>query len=159
MSDPHDPSVLEQQRDRIRSELASIGDLRPGPLREKHMRCGKPTCRCQREDDPGHGPYFLLDRQTGGRKTTRSIPAARVAETRAQVEECQRLRRLTSELIAVSERLCDTRLAEPATDAGKKRLRRLTSELIAVSERLCDTRLAEPADRNSRRRVRRRHPG
>ena len=75
MSDPHDPSVLEQQRDRIRSELASIGDLRPGPLREKHMRCGKPTCRCQREDDPGHGPYFLLDRQTGGRKTTRSIPA------------------------------------------------------------------------------------
>ena len=120
MSDPHDPSVLEQQRDRIRSELASIGDLRPGPLREKHMRCGKPTCRCQREDDPGHGPYFLLDRQTGGRKTTRSIPAARVAETRAQVEECQRLRRLTSELIAVSERLCDTRLTEPATDAGKK---------------------------------------
>ena len=96
------------------------------------MRCGKPTCRCQHEQDPGHGPYFVLDCQTGGRKTTRSIPADRVAETRAQVEECQRLRRLTSELIEVSEQLCDTRLAEDKTAAGKK---------------------------NSRQRLRRRHPG
>lgn len=132
MPNPFDPPVLEQRRDRIRSELASIGDLRPGPLREKYMRCGKPTCRCQREDDPGHGPYFVLDCQTAGRRTTRSIPPERVAATRAQVEECQRLRRLTSELIEVSEQLCETRLAEQETDPGKK---------------------------NSRRRVRRRHPG
>ena len=122
MPDPHDLPVLEQQRERIRNELASIGDLRPGPLREKHMRCGKPSCRCQSEHDPGHGPYFVLDCQTGGRKTTRSIPPARVAATRAQVEECKRLRRLTSELIEVSERLCDTRLAADATDTGKKTL-------------------------------------
>ena len=131
MPDPHDAPVLEQQRNRIRNELASIGDLRPGPLREKYMRCGKPSCRCQREDHPGHGPYFVLDCQTGGRKTTRSIPSERVAETRAQVEECKRLRRLTSELIEVSERLCATRSAEEATGADKK---------------------------TSRHRVRRRHP-
>ena len=132
MPDPHPAPALEQQRDRIRQELASIGDLRPGPLREKYMRCGKPNCHCQREQDPGHGPYFLLDCQTGGRKTTRSIPAERVAETRSQVEECKRLRRLTSELIEVSERLCETRWAAPDTDTEKK---------------------------NSRHRVRRRHPG
>ncbi len=132
MPEPLDVPALEQQRDRIRNDLAAIGDLRPGPLREKYMRCGKPTCHCQREHDPGHGPYFLLDCQTGGRKTTRSIPPERVAETRAQVEECQRLRRLTGELIEVSEQLCDTRAAEDATGAVKK---------------------------NSRHSVRRRHPG
>ena len=95
------------------------------------MPCANPPCRCQHEQDPDHGPYFVLYCQSGGRKTTRSIPADRVAETRAQVEECQRLRRLTSELIEVSEQLCDTRLAEDKTATGKK---------------------------NSRQRVRRRHP-
>ena len=122
MPDPLDVPALEQQRDRIRNELAAIGDLRPGPLRAKFMRCGKPACHCQREDDPGHGPYCLLDGQTGGRQTTRSIPPDRVAATRAQVEQCQRLRRLTGELIAVSERLCDPRAGEAATGALKKTL-------------------------------------
>ena len=116
MPDPHDTPALEQHRDRIRCQLASIGDLRPGPLREEFMRCGKPTCRCQHEQDPDHGPYFVLYCQSGGRKTTRSIASQRVAETRTQVEECQRLRRLTSELIEV----CDARLAEDKTATGKK---------------------------------------
>ncbi len=116
MPDPDDTPALEQQRDHIRSQLASIGDLRPGPRREEFMRCGKPTCRCQHEQDPGHGPYFVLECQTGGRKTTRSIESQRVVETRAQVEECQRLRRLTSKLIEV----CDARLAEDKTATGKK---------------------------------------
>ena len=86
------------------------------------MRCGKPTCRCQREDDPGSGPYFVLDCQTGGFKTTRSIPAERVSAPRVQVEECKRLRRLTSELVEVSERLYHARLAAESTDADKKTL-------------------------------------
>ena len=84
------------------------------------MRCGKPVCRCQREEDTGHGPYFVLDCLTGGRKSTRSIPAERGAATRAQSEECHCLRRLTSKLIQVSERLCDTRLNEEQTDSDKK---------------------------------------
>ncbi len=105
MPGPHDTPAVEQQSDRIRNEHASIGESRPEPPREKYMHCGKPSCRCQHEDDSGHGPYIVLDCQTGGRKTTRSIPFEWGAETRAQVVECQRLRRLTSELIEVSEQL------------------------------------------------------
>ena len=117
---PHDTPALEQRHDRVRNELASIGVLRPERLREKYVPCGKPSCRCQREDDPGHGPCFVLDCQAGGRRTTRSIPSERVAETRTQVEECQRLRRLTSELIELSKQLCDTRSAEQVTGTDKK---------------------------------------
>lgn len=123
MPDPQHTSTLLQQRDQLRSELGSISDLRPGPLREKYMRCGKPACRCQRDEDPGHGPYFVLDRHSGGRKTTASIPAARAPQTRAQIAEYKRLRRLTSELIEVSEQLCDARLAEHVPEPGKKNSR------------------------------------
>ncbi len=113
---PKSIRALEERRDHIRSALTAIGDLRPGSLRHRYQKCGKPNCRCKQAGHPGHGPYFVLL----CKKTTRSIPAARVDETRAQVDECQRLRRLTGELNEVSEQLCDARLQTAA--AASRRL-------------------------------------
>ncbi len=51
------------------------------------------------------------------------IPLAAVEQTRAQIVECQRLRRLAGELIEVSEGFCDARLqagGAQAAEAGKK---------------------------------------
>ncbi len=107
---PKSIRAWEERRDHIRSALTAIGDLRLGSLRHRYQKCGKPNCRCKQAGHPGHGPYFVLLCEVAGKKTTRSIPAARVDETRAQVDECQRLRRLTGELIEVSEQLCDARL-------------------------------------------------
>lgn len=96
--------------------------MRPGTLREKYLKCGTPSCRCHQEGHPGHGPYFVLLFYRNCKKTSRSIPAAHASRTQAQVEECQRLRRLTAALIEVSEQLCNARL-ELGTDTpneGKK---------------------------------------
>ena len=121
---------MEERRDHIRSALTAIGDLRPGSLRHRYQKCGKPNCRCKQAGHPGHGPYFVLLCEVAGKKTTRSIPAARVDETRAQVDECQRLRRLTGELIEVSEQLCDARLQTAGADArnAKKKPARSSSD-------------------------------
>ncbi len=73
-----------------------------------------------RDDDPGHGPYFQLVAYSGGRKTTRSVSPRSSAILRIEVEECQRLRRLTSELIEVSEQLSDTRLRSDDPQAGRR---------------------------------------
>lgn len=117
---------LQRQRYRILGEIASLGDLRPGRLYRRFHRCGKPTCHCQQEGDPGHGPYFVLQFSADGKQTTRSIPAAQADTVRAQTEEYQRLCRLHRELIAVSERLCKVRQAAAgkASDEDKKGLRR-----------------------------------
>ena len=106
-----DVDGLEARREAIRRELASIGDLRPGSLFERYRKCGKAGCHCAREGDPGHGPNWVLTSRVGGRALTRAVPPEAVARTRAQVEECKRLRALTAELVEVSEHLCHVRLS------------------------------------------------
>ena len=103
--------AVEQQRAGIVASTAAIGNLRSGLVREIHTKCGCPACHCMREYNPGHGPCFQLVFDAGGKRTTRSVSAERAAVLRAEVSECQRLRRLTGELIGASEQLSEARFA------------------------------------------------
>ena len=114
-----EPEELKRRRDEIRDELAGIGDLRPGSLVGRYRKCGKPNCHCAREEDGGHGPSWSLTRGVGGRTVTRIIPPTAVARTREQIAEYQRLRRLTGELVEVSEGLCEALMAAPGVVPGE----------------------------------------
>lgn len=119
MPSTRDPEELRQRRDEIRDELAHVGDLRPGSLVGRYRRCGKPNCHCAREEDEGHGPSWSLTRAVGGRTVTRIVPADAVDRTREQIAEYQRLRRLTGELVEVSEGLCEALLAGHRADSAE----------------------------------------
>ena len=115
-----DAESLSTRRAAILGELASIGELRPGSLFKRYRKCGKPGCRCARDDDPGHGPNWVLTARVDGRSVTRAIPAEEVARTRAQIDEYRRLRVLMAELVAVSDGLCQTRLGTEGAREVKK---------------------------------------
>ena len=120
MARTRDADALRERRDEIRDELASVGDLRPGSLVGRYRRCGKPTCHCAREGDGGHGPSWSLTHAVAGRTVTRIIPPEAVPRTRQQIAEYQRLRRLTGELVEVSEGLCEALLAgSTSADPGE----------------------------------------
>lgn len=123
MSHHLDREQLLNRRDQIRQELATIGELRPGSLTPRFRKCGKPNCHCAQEGDRGHGPSWSLTRKKKGKTVTKIIPPDEVERTKEQLEEYRRLRDLTSELVEVSERLCDERLQsqkEAADGAAKK---------------------------------------
>ena len=64
----------------------------PGAVCVQWRRCGKPTCRCAREGEPPHGPYFVrCYRYSGGRQVRRYVKPADVEATRAACAEWQRL--------------------------------------------------------------------
>ena len=123
MTRTRDPEELKKRRDEIRDELGAVGDLRPGSLVGRYRKCGKPNCHCAREEGGGHGPSWSLTRQVGGRTVTRIIPSDAVPRTRQQIAEYQRLRRLTGELVEVSEGLCEALLAgaTPGADPGESK--------------------------------------
>ena len=123
MDTTRNPDRLEQRRVEIRAELSSIGDLRPGSLVGRFRKCGKPNCHCAKEDSRGHGPSWSLTRHVDGKTVTRIIPAAAVEETKAQIAEYKRLRRLTQELVEVSESLCEAKLAAGDALDGKVKKR------------------------------------
>jgi hypothetical protein len=117
MSTPLDPGELERRRNRIRGELSTLGDLRPGSLVDRYRKCGKPNCHCAAEEAGGHGPSWSLTRQLGGKTITKIIPVAAVPQTRQQIAEYQRFRRLARELVEASEQLCDAKLGAPEATA------------------------------------------
>ncbi len=114
---------LRRRRDELRAELAAIGELRPGSLLGRYRRCGKPNCHCAAEGAQGHGPSWSLTRKVDGKTVTKIIPQAAVARTKAQIAEYRRLRELSGQLVAVSERLCDAQLlrCEDGSDKTEKK--------------------------------------
>jgi len=115
---------LEITRERLREQIAQIGDMRLGTLSEIYRKCGKPTCHCAREGDPKHGPFYLLYRRGKGQKAIgHAIPAKDAETTRKQVEECHRFRELCREYMEINEQLCDLKLqaSKRASDESVKK--------------------------------------
>ena len=128
--------ALAARRQDLLQQLAALGDLRPGSLVESYRKCGKPNCRCAAADHPGHGPRWILTHAVEGKTRTRTIPEDQLDTTRAQIAECQRLRRLVAELIELSDQACQAKLEaeRPASDApsaAKKNPARRTSSTLS----------------------------
>ncbi len=129
---PHpELSDLRRRRRRIQDELSTLGDLRPGSLFARYRKCGKPTCRCAAEGDPGHGPSWSLTWTVEGKTQTRVIPVSAVEEAQAQLAEYRRDQSLTRELFEVSARLCDVQL-EAVKAAQKKVWSRQSNRRLAA---------------------------
>jgi hypothetical protein len=101
-----------------------FGFQRPGCLVERYRKCGKPNCRCAQPDEPGHGPSWSLTRDVKGKTTTKIIPKEFVPRTREQIEEYQRLRHLTSDLVEVNEKICEARIGSGEVEGDLKKIRR-----------------------------------
>jgi hypothetical protein len=120
------PTTVEELEDRqaeLRAALSRGTDMRPGSLVERYRACGKPTCHCAQKGDRGHGPSWSLTHAVAGKTVTKVIPSNAVEASRAQIAEYQRFRALARELLQVSERLCDARLAQgtaASQEAAKK---------------------------------------
>ena len=119
-----DIASLETRRRAVLAEIAALGDLRPGHLQSRLLKCGKKDCPCADDDARRHGPYWLLfSKGPHGRKTSRSVPSSQLDAVRGQLAEGQRLQRLVGELVAVCEQISDARLADAASTpaAAKKK--------------------------------------
>jgi len=120
---PNTLQDLERRQAELRASLSQGTDMRPGSLVGRYRSCGKPTCHCAQEGSRGHGPSWSLTHAVAGKTVTKVIPANAVETTRAQIAEYRRFRAIARELVEVSERLCDARLAQGSVasqEAAKK---------------------------------------
>jgi len=61
----------EQEYDRLKKQLQSLGFILQGSVTERWKQCGKPECKCRHDPDARHGPYHQLSWKDHGK--TRSI--------------------------------------------------------------------------------------
>src|SRR5664279_6548265 len=76
---------IEQRIQRIKTQLAALGEMRPGSLSKQYNVCGKPGCRCKDPKHPQrHGPYYQLSWVHRGKSTTQFIRRPFVAQVKTQ---------------------------------------------------------------------------
>ena len=104
---------LEAERSQILQKFTTLGDLRPGSICAVARRCGKPTCHCAKPNDLGHDPQVRLTRKVGGKTIAESFPSpAAWHKAQAEIAEYHRFQQLRSQLLNVSERICQLRPVE-----------------------------------------------
>jgi hypothetical protein len=113
-------SPTRGQQDRataIAAELASLGLALPGTLIERHVRCGKPGCRCHADPPVLHGPYWQWTRKIGGKTITRLVADDQLDDYRQWLANHRRLRTLVTELETLTLAIADAdRPARSARD-------------------------------------------
>jgi len=119
---------LLARRDEAVRSLALLGEFTPGSVNETWSKCGKPTCHCAREGDPGHGPRVLWVRYEQGKTVSRTVPARMTGQVRAGVGAYQRFMDTVKEVTGINAVLAERGLVlpglagrtDPAT-SGEKR--------------------------------------
>ncbi len=104
--------TLERQIEKIKTELAGLGDLHPGSLTEQYNVCGTPGCRCKASPPQKHGPYYQLSYSRKGKGTTRFVRREHRATVARQLKNYARLRQLVDRWIDLAMELANLRLEQ-----------------------------------------------
>ena len=121
---PQSLSELEQERSSFATQLARLGDLRPGSVTGIVRRCGKPTCHCAQPHDPGHGPTLRLTYKVQGKTISEALPTpASVRKAEREITEFRKFQELSRSFLEVNEKICRLRPVEeqPLSEQEKKR--------------------------------------
>lgn len=103
--------TLEERIQRIKTQLASLGDMRPGSLSRQYNVCGKAGCRCKDPQNPQrHGPYYQLSWVHRGKSTTQFIRRPFLPQVRAEIASYNRFRKLTDQWVNLSLRIAQAKL-------------------------------------------------
>lgn len=93
----------------IAAELAAIarsGEVLPGSLLQRAMRCGKVGCACHKDPPRLHGPYWQWTRKVNNKTVSSWLSAELAGECQRWIENDRRLRELLARLQAIGiERL------------------------------------------------------
>ncbi len=91
---------LESSIDKIKTELSSIGPMRPGSLSKQYNVCGTAGCKCKDPKNPQkHGPYYQLSYVHKRKSTSQFIRKEFVAATKTQIANFKKFRELSDEWI------------------------------------------------------------
>jgi len=117
---------LEARIEKIKEEIASLGDLRPGALSQQYNACGSPRCRCKEDPSLRHGPFYQLSYTWHAKSTTRHVRKDDVSQVKQQLRNYRRLRKLVDRWVTLGMELSRLRIQEQheASPPSAKRKRK-----------------------------------
>jgi len=103
--------LLLPQIERVKGQLAAIGDLRPGSLSTQHNVCGTPGCRCKATPPEKHGPYYQVSFTRKAKSSSKFVRKEDLAAVRQELKNYEAMKTLVDQWIDLATELSNLRLA------------------------------------------------
>ena len=103
-------ATLERQIEKVKRELVSVGELRPGSLSTQYNVCGSPGCRCKATPPEKHGPYYQISYTRKGKSGSKFVKQKDLPAVRKQLKNYQRMKLLMERWIDLATELSTLRL-------------------------------------------------
>lgn len=103
---------IERQIEKIKRDLAALGDLRPGSLSTQYNVCGSPGCRCKASPPEKHGPYYQVSFTRKGKGSSKFVKKKDLPAIRKQLKNYERMKLLMDRWIDLATELSNLRLTK-----------------------------------------------
>jgi hypothetical protein len=88
---------------KIKKDLQSLGEMKPGTLSKQFNVCGKAGCKCKAKKHPQkHGPYYQLSYSYGGKSKTEFVKKEELELVHEQIKNYKKFSDLTEKWVAIS---------------------------------------------------------
>lgn len=104
--------TIERQIEKVKRDLAKLGDLRPGSLSTQYNVCGSPGCRCKASPPEKHGPYYQVSYTRKGKSSSKFVKKKDLPAIRKQLKNYERMKLLFDRWIDLATELSNSRLAK-----------------------------------------------
>ena len=104
-------TLLLRQIERLKGQLAALGDLRPGSLSTQYNVCGTPGCRCKATPPKKHGPYYQVSFTRKGKSSSKFVRSQDLADIRKELKNYETMKTLVDRWIDLATELSNIRLA------------------------------------------------
>jgi len=94
--------------------LAQIGPIKRGSIYKTFSGCGSPGCRCHRDPQARHGPYWLWTGKIDGKSRCRQLHGHTLKLYRQYTSNYKKSKRTLEQIEKISDRIlnCQQQLAE-----------------------------------------------
>ena len=103
-------ATLQRQIEKLKRDLAALGDLRPGSLSTQYNVCGSPGCRCKATPAVKHGPYYQVSYTRKGKSSSKFVKKEDLPTVRKQLKNYERMKLLMERWIDLATELSTLRL-------------------------------------------------
>ena len=101
---------LVREIEKLKRDLAALGDLRPGSLSTQYNVCGSPGCRCKATPPEKHGPYYQVSFSRKGKSSSKFVKKEDLPTIRKQLKNYERMKELMDRWIDLATELSNLRL-------------------------------------------------
>ena len=106
---------IERQIEKVKSQLAALGDLRPGSLSTQFNVCGSPGCRCKATPPQKHGPYYQVSFTRKGKGSSKFIRKEDLPAIQKQLKNYETMKILVDQWVDLATELSNLRLSRNRT--------------------------------------------